>query len=243
MNLLKKLLNLIWYLVFPRTCSCCGKNMPLSAADNVCAQCLKTFPENNGLKCAVCSMPLKDGGEHCYDCKHSKIYFNLLKTPYIYKDNIKKLIHKFKYSQRLFLAKDLAGPVADLILKENWDKQADIIIPVPLHFIKKFLRGYNQTSLLAREIAVKINKPFNEKIIVRKSYTKPQFGLNRNDRNENLKNSFSINKKYENILKGKTILLVDDVATTCATANVCAELLKKSGAKKVLVIAIARTEL
>lgn len=235
--------NLLIYFIFPRTCACCGRNMPVNTVNNICETCFKSLAKNDGLKCVVCSMPLKDGGEHCYDCRHSKIYFNFLKTPYVYTGNIKKLIHSFKYSNRLFLAKDLSKPVADLIIKENWDKETDMVIPVPLHFIKKFTRGYNQTALLAAEISKIIKKPLYENILMRSSYTKPQFGLNRKDRNENLQNSFSINKKHESFLKGKNILLIDDVATTCATANVCAELLKKSGAKKVFVAAVARTEL
>jgi ComF family protein len=239
---MKKILNFLTYLLFPKTCSCCGKNLSTDTDKNICDQCFKTFPKNDGLKCAICSMPLNDGGEHCYDCKHSKIYFNLLKTPYVYKGNIQKLIHKFKYSNRLFLSKDLADPMIDLIYKENWDKEIDLIIPIPLHFIKKFLRGYNQTYLLSRHISSNLHKPLNDSILLRTNYTKPQFGLNRKDRNENLKNSFTINKKYLTELKGKNILLVDDIATTCATANICAKLLKDAGAKKVFVIAIARTD-
>lgn len=239
---MKKILNFLLNLFFPKTCSSCGNNLPLRTDKNICDKCLKNFPENNGLRCVICSMPLHDGGEHCYDCKHSKIYFNFLKTPYIYSGNVKNLIHKFKYSNRLFLSKDLSKPMIDLIRKENWDKEIDLIIPIPLHFIKKFLRGYNQTYLLSQHISFNLNKPLNNKVLLRTKYTKPQFGLNRKNRNENLENSFSVNKKYLNELKGKNILLVDDIATTCATANICAKLLKEAGAKKVFVTAIARTD-
>ena len=233
---MKKILIFLIHLLFPRTCSCCGDNLPATTDTNICDACFKTFPKNNGLKCVICSMPLHDGGEHCYDCKHSKIYFNFLKTPYIYSGNIKNLIHKFKYS------KELSKPMIDLVRKENWDKEIDLIIPIPLHFIKKILRGYNQTYLLSQHICFNLNKPLNNRVLLRTKYTKPQFGLNRKNRNENLENSFSVNKKHLNELKGKNILLVDDIATTCATANICSKLLKEAGAKKVFVIAIARTD-
>lgn len=240
---MKKILKFLISAVFPKTCSCCGEKLAFNSQSNICVSCFKSFCKLEGLTCKVCSMPLKDGGATCYDCKSKKnTYFNVLKSPYIYKGNIQKIIHKFKYSGRLFLSRDLSKPMIDLIYLENWDKLADIIVPVPLHFIKRFKRGYNQAYLLAEHISKKLNKPLYGDILVRKRYTRAQFSLGKKEREKNLENIFGVKEKYKETLKHKNILLVDDIATTCMTANQCSKALKQAKAGQIFVITAARAE-
>ncbi|MDD2523727.1 MAG: ComF family protein [Endomicrobiia bacterium] len=238
--------NIIYFLIsmiFPRTCACCGKTLHFNKKNNICAYCFDSFLKIEGLVCKKCSMPLQDGGAHCYDCKDNKnIYFEVLKAPYVYKDNIKKIIKKFKYSNRYFLADELSQPMIDLIHKEDWCDSIDIILPVPLHFVKKFKRGYNQSYLLAKHIATSLHKPVYKDILLRKKNTKAQFGLGREEREKNLEDTFVVDKKYKDIIKGKKILLIDDIATTCTTVNQCAKVLKQSKVKKVFVVTIARAK-
>lgn len=193
---MKKIINYLISIIFPRTCSSCGKTLPFSEDKNVCDNCFNKFPKIKGLVCKVCSMPLEDGGAHCYDCRDNKnIYFDILKSPYVYENNIKKLIRKFKYSSKSFLSKELAQPMIDLIYKEGWDKQIDVILPVPLHFLKKYKRGYNQSCLLAQHISEALGKNVYTNILLRKRYTKAQFGLGRKEREKNLENTFILNEK------------------------------------------------
>ena len=237
---MKKILNYFISFFFPKICSCCKQNLPTSYDGNICNKCLNKLPKNSGLKCSICDVQIQSQ-KHCYDCSHNKNYFDLIKAPYKYEKSVKKLIHNFKYSNRFFLAKDFARPMTDIILQNQWDKQVDIIIPVPLFITRKFFRGYNQAALIAKEISKNINIKFNNKILTRNFYTKAQFLLNRKARQENLQQSFYVNKKYADIIKNKNILLVDDIVTTCATVNSCAKVLKQAGAKKVFVISVART--
>jgi ComF family protein len=237
---MKKILNYFINFLFPKVCSCCKQNLPASYKGNICNSCLSKLPKNDGLKCSTCDVQIQSQ-KHCYDCSHNKNYFDLIKAPYKYEKSIKILIHNFKYSNRFFLAKDFSDGMVNIILENDLDKRADIIIPVPLFITRRFLRGYNQADLLAKEISKKINIKYENKILIRKFYTKAQFLLNRKARQENLQQSFYINKKYTNIIKSKNILLVDDIVTTCATVNSCAKILKQAGAKKVFVISIART--
>ena len=237
---MKKILNYFINFFFPKVCSCCKQNLSSSYDGNICDKCLKKLPKNDGLKCSICDVKIQSQ-KHCYDCSHNKNYFDLIKAPYRYEKSLKMLIHNFKYSNRFFLAKDLADAMLKIILENNWDKQTDIIIPVPLFITRKFFRGYNQAALLSKHISKKTNIPYNNKILIRKMYTKAQFLLNRKARQENLQQSFYVNNKYSNELKNKNILLVDDIVTTCATVNSCAKVLKQAGAKKVFVISIART--
>lgn len=237
---MNKILNYFINFFFPKVCSCCKQNLPALYKGNICKNCLSKLPENDGLKCSACDVQIQSQ-KHCYDCSHNKNYFDLIRAPYKYEKSVKMLIHNFKYSNRFFLAKDFSVAMIDVISENNWDIQTDIIIPVPLFITRKFLRGYNQAALMAEEIAKKINKECNNKILIRKIYTKAQFSLNRKARQENLQKSFYVNKKYTDKIQNKNILLVDDIVTTCSTVNSCAKVLKQAGAKKVFVISIART--
>ena len=237
-----KILNIITSLIFPRTCSLCGRTVSFKENKNICDDCLQTLPKLEGLFCHKCSLPLADGGATCPDCKNSKnIYFETLKAPYVYTGKIRVLIKKIKYSQRPFLAKDLSKQMADFIKREHIAENIDIIIPVPIHWCKNLMRGYNQAALLADCIAQEINKSFYPKALLRTKYTKPQFKLKKRQRMENLENMFEINKKYADVIKGKRILLIDDIATTCSTANQCSKVLKENKAKNIIVAALART--
>ena len=232
---MKKFINFIISLIFPRTCSLCAKTMPFSSEQNICNECLEKIPKLEGLICHKCSLPLPDGGATCSDCKSKKdIYFEVLKAPYTYSTQMQKLIKKLKYSKKIFLAKDLSIQLGKFILKENIDKNIDVVVPVPMHWFKKWKRGYNQAELLAENVAKFINKPMYNALI-RTKYTKPQFNLKKQERYENLANMFDLNKKYINDIKGKRILLIDDIATTCSTANQCAKVLKSLKIKTVVV--------
>ncbi len=232
---MKKNLNFIISIIFPRTCSLCGKTMPFSSQQNICNECLGKIPNLEGLICHKCSLPLPDGGATCSDCKNNKnIYFEVLKSPYLYSTQMQKLIKKLKYSRKTFLAKDLSLKLAEFIVKENIDKNIDVVVPVPMHWFKKWKRGYNQAELLAQNVANIINKPMYDALI-RTKYTKPQFKLKKQERYENLVNMFILNKKYVDVVMGKRILLIDDIATTCSTANQCAKVLKSLKIKTVVV--------
>lgn len=237
---MNKILNFIISAIFPKTCSLCGKTLPFTSEQNICEQCLQNIPKLEGLICQKCSLPLLYGGATCPDCKSNKnIYFDVLKSPYLYSSQIKKLIKKLKYSKKIFLVKDLSQQMANFIIKENIDKNIDVVIPVPMHWFKKWKRGYNQAELLAENISKIINKPLYRNALIRTKYTKPQFNLKKQQRQKNLKDIFVINKKYVNSLKNKNILLIDDVATTCSTVNQCSKVLKNAK-NEIVVVTLAR---
>lgn len=232
---MKKIFNFIISIIFPRTCSLCGKNLSFSSEKNICNDCLEQLPKLDGLVCHKCSLPLPDGGATCSDCKNNKdIYFEVLKSPYIYSIKMKKLIKKLKYSKKTFLATELSLPLAEFIKKENIDTNIDIVVPVPMHWFKKWERGYNQAELLAEKVSKLIDKPMYNALI-RTKYTKPQFNLKKQERHENMESMFNIDKKYIDIVKGKRILLIDDIATTCSTSNQCAKVLKSLRCKTIVV--------
>ncbi len=145
-----------------------------------------------------------------------------------------------KYRDQTFLAKKFARILFDKVKNEIVD--CDLIIAAPLHLKRLKKRKFNQAGLLAKEIS-KFSKQskFIPDFLIRVKNTRPQIELRKKQREKNLKRAFLVNKKYRELVKGKKILLIDDVMTTGATVENCAKELKRRGAKEVLVLTIAKT--
>jgi ComF family protein len=157
---------------------------------------------------------------------------------FMYKEKARDLILKFKYSGKMFLAKDFGAQMADKFKQLPFYDKIDCIVPVPLNIVRRIKRGYNQAELLSREISKLTQKPVIRRSLYRKKMTKPQFKLSKEERIKNIKGSFFVKNKER--IRNKTILLIDDIITTGATVSACAAALKKSGAKKVYVLSLAR---
>ena len=119
-----------------------------------------------------------------------------------------------------------------------------IIIPVPLHPKRQKLRGFNQSELIAKEVSKRFGLPFSKRIVIRKKLTKPQAELKKKERLQNMTNAFSPSPEVLRIskkpLKGRSVLLIDDVWTTGSTMQACAKVLKSLGAEKIWAFTLAR---
>ncbi len=115
-----------------------------------------------------------------------------------------------------------------------------IVVPVPLSSEKLKKRGYNQAELLANYLSEKYNLQLESKVLVRNKSTKPQFKLNKEERQQNVQGAFDLDLKHKLLIRGSTILLIDDLSTSCATLRECAKILKRNGAKVVLGVTFAR---
>ena len=147
-------------------------------------------------------------------------------------------IHRFKYSSALWFENFLAGllvrEAASVLANEKWD----YIVPVPLHPVKLREREFNQAARLAAPLARVTKIPLNTTILNRVNPTSTQTLLTREERAVNMKNAFVVRKGIR--LDGKRIILVDDVFTTGATTNACAQALQVAGAAEVCVWTVAR---
>jgi ComF family protein len=153
-----------------------------------------------------------------------------------YEGTLRKLVHLFKYSGM----RPLAGPFGKLLTRAlPRDQQFDLIVPMPLHWFKRWRRGFNQADLLAREIGRKWQVPVRE-VVRRRKATSPQAGLTNAKRRANVAGAFRVPRGRR--LDGLRVLLVDDVLTTGATASACARALKRAGAAHVSLLALARTD-
>jgi ComF family protein len=149
----------------------------------------------------------------------------------LYSDTLKEAINLLKFSS----VKRLAKPLGMLIAKLDIP-QVDMIVPVPLSIKRLRQRGFNQTLLIGRVVSKTLDIPLSSELLYKKKETLPQAVLSASDRARNLKNAFATRSR----LKGETVLLVDDVMTTGATARECSKTLLKAGAGKVFVATVAR---
>jgi len=151
-----------------------------------------------------------------------------------YEGPLRKLIHLYKYAGIHTLAKPLAGYLLAALPRREL---IHLIVPVPMHWRRKWSRGFNQSELLAREVSRRTGVPMAS-ALRRAGTTPPQAGLSDHARRGNVTGAFRSTRK----LDGQYVLLVDDVMTTGATVSACGAVLKRSGAARVTVLTLARTD-
>lgn len=235
-ELAKRFLNVI----LPPRCISCGSF--IEDAGSLCTDCWSGIDFISRPFCSVCSFPFEyDMGDDamCGQCMVSHPKYDKAKCVFVYNYKSSRLITGFKYGDKIHSTRSFARWMASA--GQDFFPQTDVISPVPLHRVKLFTRRYNQSALLANKIGEIGNIMFLPDILLRTKLKPPQASLSRRRRLWNVKGVFALNKKYHEFIKGKNILLIDDVITTGATISECAGILKKAGAEKVFVIALART--
>ncbi len=223
---------------FPRTCYVCRGDVPVPDSYPICRSCRLAIPKWPGLICQTCGIPLPDGGAHCYFCLSHKRRFQACRSAGIYEGPLKTCLLLLKYNGKESLAKPLGDMMADEWV--HWPElhEADTVMSVPLHFWQKHRRTYNQSDLLAKAFCGKTNLPWIKNILFRKKMTRSQTRLKREDRFENMEGAFGL--RDHEAVRGKTVLLIDDVCTTGATLDACAHTLRTGGARKVYAMTVAR---
>jgi ComF family protein len=228
-------------LVYPPMCAGCAR--PCHSAEPFCPDCCLALDLISEPYCPLCGIPFgaETTSSHlCGDCLGSVHLFDRARAVGLYQGLIREVIHRFKYGGKTFLVRPLArmliGPGKELTRLHR----IDTIVPVPLHSGRLRQRGFNQASLLARRLGSLLQIPVDYSSLKRTRWTEPQIGLSRKQRAENVKGAFSL--KAPEKVKGKGVLLVDDVLTTGETVDQCVKVLKKAGgAREVAVLTVART--
>ena len=229
-------------LIFPINCRTCYKKLSSESvkAGYICEDCWKSVDYIRLPYCLRCGHPAGDGfSEKCEECKSIRpIYFSKSRGIAQYSGVIRKTIHFWKYEYKQDLTNPLQYLMAKYIQITNDIPEADLIIPVPLHPVRLREREFNQAELLGEPIANLLKVPMMPDILKRTRYTRPQMELSAEERWKNVEGLFTSSNM--NFLKGKKILLVDDVMTTGATVNECSRVLMEAGAKEVQVLVLAR---
>jgi ComF family protein len=228
-------------LLYPPVCQLCQSQRAEARDGFVCAKCWSHVRFIRAPFCERCGLPF-DGelttSFVCTNCHELKLYFTSARSAVVAKSVVLETIHRFKYSRALWFENFLAGllvrEAAPVLANKNWDA----IVPVPLHPVKLREREFNQAALLAAQLARATKIPLNEKILRRINPTATQTLLTRAERAANMKSAFVVHTDTR--LDGKRIIIVDDVFTTGATTNACAQALQVAGAAEVCVWTVAR---
>ena len=231
----------ILHFFFPRTCVCCGQDLPYWATSYLCAQCAAQLVRPGPLFCLRCGVNLPSGGAHCYACRGSKAQkykCSLIRSAWIFNTASRALVHGLKYNFEDYLAEDMGLQMAHHFAQYPELAGAELVVPVPLFPAKQRARGYNQSERLARSFSRHTGIRLGTSVLARTRDTVSQTTLGRTARLANMSGAFACPCPQE--VKRKVILLMDDVATTGATLEGCAAALKAAGAKRVLAYTYAR---
>lgn len=236
---MKNFLKKITQIIFPNQCLYC--NSLIREEGLFCNCCWQKLQFITDPKCKICSHAfefLVEESMICAKCLANKPSYDKVITIFRYNPIIKKIISDFKYRDNIYLAKKFAKLFLNKLHEDIND--IDFILAVPLHKKRLRKRKFNQAIILAKELNKLIGKKLYYDLLEKVKNTVPQANLTKKQREKNLIGAFILNKKYKNLVKDKTILLVDDVMTTGSTIENCAKILKKHQAKKVIVLTIAK---
>lgn len=235
-------------LVYPPRCSICEKFIWKNRAKKdqqellFCKPCFDGFSEIISPLCPTCGMPFASDVEEdhlCEDCIRKRPFYDAARAPYLYEGGIMEAIHQFKYAGKTHLASSLGRLMTSFARKWVDKTHSYLMMPVPLHPKRLRERGFNQSLVLARYAAPLLGAELDFLSLRRIRYTPPQTGLKMTERGKNVRRAFDIMDRKA--VKGRTILLVDDVTTTGNTLNECARMLKRAGSQEVLCLTLART--
>lgn len=232
-NLLKKTVEYI----LPKRCFSCAEF--IQGEDGFCGSCWQKFNFITSPFCKTCGTEFElrtlEAYSNCLKCISSPPAFDRARAIFKFDENSKNIIHAFKYYDKTVLAKQFAKMLCERYANEMDD--ASIIVPVPMYRFKRLFRMYNPPQMIANSISKRTGIEVVADLLSKVKWTKSQTKLSRKERIANISASIQISGGER--VKGKKVILVDDVITTGTTINHCAKILKKAGAKEVLALSIA----
>lgn len=227
--------------LLPPRCMCCGKI--IEGENGLCAQCFNQTTFISEPYCRKCGLPFVDSASInkrmlCPKCiKDKKPLFRFVRSAVKYDGHSKKTILAFKFMDKTENAKVYAKWLK-IAGKDIFDAGVDVFVPVPLHYMRLIKRRYNQSALLADELACLTGIKSDVFSLIKFKPTKPQVSFSGKAREKNVKGVFKV--KHPEKIKGKRVVLIDDVLTTGSTLKECAKALHDAGAASVDALTIAR---
>ena len=224
--------QLIWNSLdwlYPPRCGGCGKS-----GSRWCPTCQQTTLRIIPPVCPRCGQSMTRA-ELCRKCRQTAPQFHALRSWGVFDGPLRNAIHRLKYRRDVALGEALARPLIELLETVDWS--VDLATPVPLGVARQAERGYNQSALLAKLLALGCNLDYNPRSLRKTRDTPSQGGLSVEQRWANVAGSFEAIPKDA---AGKHVLVVDDVTTSGATLSACAEALLSAGASWVYALTLAR---
>lgn len=220
-------ISLDW--LFPPRCGGCGRS-----GSRWCLDCQQTTQRVLPPICPRCGQPqFRDG--LCKKCRQATPQYRALRSWGVFAGPLRNALHRLKYRRDIALGEALARHLIEMLEALNWT--IDQVVPVPLGLARQAERGYNQAALLAKPLALGCHLDYNPGSLLKIRNTPSQVGLSFEQRWVNVAGSFEAISKQ---VAGKSLLVIDDVVTSGATINACAEALLAAGASQVYALTLAR---
>lgn len=230
-SLISQLINTL----YPSRCPLCEGTSNRFIYSPICKVCWSYIRRYTGPSCRICALPFSSElSSICAQCFKQLPPFSKVINFGIYEGALAEAIHQLKFHGVRRISKPLAILISNMSLPE-----IDGIVPVPLHIKSLRERGFNQSLLIARNIAHILRIPLFMDTLIKKKETHPQIGLSARERVSNIRNAFSVRGG----VTGLRILLFDDVMTTGATVRECTRELLNAGAREVIVLTLARSRM
>jgi len=227
-------------LLYPPTCLLCHAGLPSGV---VCEACATAMPQRQAPVCARCGVGLPgafDAVAVCGLCRRRPPSFEMARAPWPYAGQVQDAIRQFKYHRRWRIGRWLADEMSLTARSSLPLAEVSAVLPVPLHGLKRWLKGWNPAEDLAVAVAQSLEKPCRPRALRRTRWTATQTRLAWQARARNVRGAFAAR---QSLVREQTLLLIDDVLTSGATANACAAALRQAGARRVFVLTAARTPL
>ena len=230
---IKSALNVVLDFALPPRCAGCGAIV--GQLHSFCPDCWTEVEFLGDSGCSTCGLPLEaTDAELCGVCIAKPPRIQRTRSAVAYGDLSRSIAIKLKYGRKVALARTMARYMAPLVSKDS----APILVPVPLHRTRLWQRGFNQSALVARELAKATGLRSEERLLRRVKRTPALKGMSLSQRRKVVAGAFNVDPSAE--LAGCTVVLIDDVLTTGSTANACARALKLAGAERVELVSWAR---
>jgi ComF family protein len=235
--MLKALLDIL----FPPRCHNCKAFISAAGELHLCSSCLEALTPVESPFCRVCGAPFltAGGSDHfCGGCLTAAPRFAAARAAVLFAGPARELIHRFKYDRRVQLCRPLGMLTARLLASFAREAAPELLVPVPLHVKRLRQRGFNQAVLLGEVLAREWQVPLARRNLCRLRWTEPQISLAATERAANVRGAFGVADPAS--LRGKRLILVDDVYTTGSTVAECTRVLMKAGAAAVFIVTVAR---
>ena len=227
-------------LIYPPRCITCGDMV--ESDFGLCGTCWRDTAFLGGVICDCCGAPLPAGGEgsvhHCDACMQSAKPWVQGRAALMYRDTGRKLVLALKHGDRQEMARPAGLWMANTI--RGHVPPDTLVVPVPLHWSRLLKRRYNQSALLAKSVADKLGLAWCPDALIRSKRTPSLEGLTYTERFETLDNAIRPHPKRGAVIRGRPVLLIDDVMTTGATLVACTQACLAAGADPVRVLTLAR---
>lgn len=238
-NILQNCFDLLW----PRTCELCGAPVE-QPARHVCADCLMRIPFVPQVGCcSVCGRPVEglETDYLCEDCAtpRTRPYFDRAGSTFRFENQARRLVLDFKFNRHLWLRNDFVSWLHAALSARFNVPEIDVVVPMPNTIFHRIDRGYNQCAYLAKPLARLIDRKYDPSVLRRKGHPKRQSKLTEEERRKNAIDTFRVT--HPERVRGRTVLVIDDVITTGSTLSECAKTLKLAGAERVWCLTLARS--